>query len=181
MAGMTACKTCGTEVVIGVLVCPDCGANPAVEPREVAPAAPAIGARAGAERASRLFRCTSLGCSGEVSREGEECPFCGEPVFGDSPRLNVLGSLLPLLCGEALVLGRAHGDAADLLAKHANVSQRHAEVDVRDGEVWVTDLHSTNGTYIDGRRLEPFEPTHLQPGVELRLAADVSLHLERPR
>jgi pSer/pThr/pTyr-binding forkhead associated (FHA) protein len=91
----------------------------------------------------------------------------------------VLGTPLPLVAEQPITLGRLHGQAAQLLAAHANVSGRHAEVMLRDGQVWITDLRSTNGTYIDGRRLEPFESTRLDLGAELRLAADITLHLER--
>src|SRR5262245_44119796 len=34
-----------------------------------------------------------------------------------------------------------------------SVSSQHCLVQLRDGALWVEDLHSTNGTFVDGRRI----------------------------
>ena len=50
------------------------------------------------------------------------------------------------------VLGRSRD--ADVQIEDANVSRRHAEI-VQEGSVfWVVDLGSTNGTEVDGRRVQ---------------------------
>lgn len=50
-------------------------------------------------------------------------------------------------------LGRV--DTADLIVPLPTVSARHAVVRVEEDQVTVTDLGSTNGTYIDGEQLKP--------------------------
>ncbi len=49
------------------------------------------------------------------------------------------------------------------------VSKRHAEIRVQQQQVWIKDLHSTNGTFRNGQRLPPGEPIPLQEGDELRI------------
>ena len=52
--------------------------------------------------------------------------------------------------GEVTV-GRVHGN--DLVLPRGNVSKRHARVLYREGRFIVTDLNSTNGTYVNRRRI----------------------------
>jgi len=49
------------------------------------------------------------------------------------------------------------------------VSGRHARIEASAGWVEITDLGSTNGTFVNGRRLEPNEPTTLIEGDEVAL------------
>ena len=44
------------------------------------------------------------------------------------------------------------------------MSRRHAQIVVADGVITLTDLGSTNGTYVDGRRLEPRVPVRISFG-----------------
>src|SRR5689334_13492125 len=48
-------------------------------------------------------------------------------------------------------VGRVQGN--DLMLPKGNVSKRHARVLHRDGRFIVTDLNSTNGTYVNRRRI----------------------------
>src|SRR4051812_40087260 len=48
-------------------------------------------------------------------------------------------------------IGRVQGN--DLVLPKGNVSKRHARVLYRDGRFIVTDLKSTNGTYVNGRKI----------------------------
>ena len=50
-----------------------------------------------------------------------------------------------------LVVGR--GAACDIRLADPSVSRRHALLEVRDGGVWVVDLDSSNGVYVNGRRV----------------------------
>ena len=59
----------------------------------------------------------------------------------------------------------------------APAAARHCEVEVRGGELLVTDLQSTNGTFIDGQRIEG--PTILPPNSELTLGDVVLTHRVR--
>ena len=63
----------------------------------------------------------------------------------------------------ASVLGRSRD--ADLLLMDPGVSRRHAMLLPGDpGEWFVEDLHSTRGTIVNGRRLEPGEMVSIIPG-----------------
>jgi len=48
-------------------------------------------------------------------------------------------------------IGRDEG--SDLRVQDPEVSRRHAKVTVQDGNAWIDDLHSTNGTYVNGERV----------------------------
>jgi pSer/pThr/pTyr-binding forkhead associated (FHA) protein len=53
------------------------------------------------------------------------------------------------------------------------VSRRHAELQWIDGDIHVVDLHSANGTTVDGQRLHcsasgPSEPQSLRAGSKLK-------------
>lgn len=49
-------------------------------------------------------------------------------------------------------------------ARDAGVSRRHATLFATDGQVYLRDLNSTNGTRINGIRLEPDHPCKVQAG-----------------
>lgn len=55
----------------------------------------------------------------------------------------------------------------DLQVLDSEVSRRHAKVNVRDGQATLDDLHSANGTYINGERI--LEPRTLAPGDRIQI------------
>jgi hypothetical protein len=59
----------------------------------------------------------------------------------------------------------------EIVVDDANVSRRHAELRPRGGAWVLTDLGSTNGTRLDGRRIERPEP--LEPGDRIEVGASV--------
>jgi pSer/pThr/pTyr-binding forkhead associated (FHA) protein len=86
---------------------------------------------------------------------------------GTSPRLVVVESAGPQLArGHAFVLrdvtsiGRSAGSAIRLEDPYA--SAEHALVSIRDGRMWLEDLGSTNGTFLNRRQIA--KPTALQSG-----------------
>ncbi|MDX2009431.1 MAG: sigma 54-interacting transcriptional regulator [Myxococcaceae bacterium] len=46
-----------------------------------------------------------------------------------------------------------HSRACDVVVADPRVSRRHASLELRDGGLWVKDLDSTNGTWVNGLRL----------------------------
>lgn len=76
-------------------------------------------------------------------------------------------------------LGLKNPDEIDLTpygATDRGVSRLHAQMHVDGDNLYVTDLGSTNGTYLGGKRLNPDEPTAVKKGDELllgRLAVQV--------
>ena len=70
-----------------------------------------------------------------------------------------------LLAGEPKTIGRATG--ADFIVDAALVSRVHCRLTVLpDGDLEVTDLQSTNGTFVNGARIET---ARLAPGDTLQV------------
>jgi FhaA, N-terminal domain/FHA domain len=87
---------------------------------------------------------------------------------------------LLLLDGKRLVVGPAgvtlgRSRQADVVLSDPNVSRRHAEIRPRGGSWVLTDLGSTNGSRINGQRVEGSEV--IRPGDEIELGA-TSLRFE---
>lgn len=61
--------------------------------------------------------------------------------------------------GTRVMAGRSRDN--DLVLLHATVSRRQFELAVHGGRLWIADLFSTNGTRLNGRRLEPLVPVPL--------------------
>ena len=75
--------------------------------------------------------------------------------------------------GDSVTLGRAY--PADVQVRDATLSRQHACFELVDGEAWVEDLQSTNGTWMDGERVERRK---LESGADLVLGAvPASFHL----
>lgn len=56
------------------------------------------------------------------------------------------------LSNQGLSIGRALDN--DIILNHAIVSRRHAQIDLRGREVWVTDLGSRNGIFVNRLRVK---------------------------
>jgi len=64
-------------------------------------------------------------------------------------------------------IGRERG--CDVEVPHSQVSRRHAQISLVNGEWTVRDLQSSNGLFVDGRRVES---APIGNGVDIRLGAD---------
>ncbi|MEQ8677712.1 MAG: FHA domain-containing protein [Aggregatilineales bacterium] len=54
-------------------------------------------------------------------------------------------------------------------AYQMGISRNHAEIKIKDQRLFVVDLNSRNGTYVNGKRVEPQSPIKLRNNDELRL------------
>jgi len=78
---------------------------------------------------------------------------------------------------DSLTLGRADmlHSSLDLFDLHFydahenGVSRGHCKLTIKWGQLFVTDLDSTNGTFLDDRRLKPYQPYVIKTGTTLRL------------
>jgi hypothetical protein len=77
----------------------------------------------------------------------------------------------PVEAGGSLLIGRENSPIADRLAGYANISRRHARVYSDGTSLTVEDLDSTNGTYVNDRKVTPRTPTPVQAGDRVRFAA----------
>ena len=67
-------------------------------------------------------------------------------------------------------------DGSDLKLQDDNVSRQHATIQVRDGQLFVRDSNSTNGTYLNDKKLKSGEWHALTPGGRLKMG-DVELRV----
>jgi len=63
---------------------------------------------------------------------------------------------------DASTIGRAEG--ADIHIQHISISKQHARLDLTGGNPVLTDLGSTNGTFVNDTKLDPNVPTPLNDG-----------------
>jgi len=83
---------------------------------------------------------------------------------------------LLLVEGRRVVIGPdgatiGRGRQADIVLNDPNVSRQHAEIRPRGGSWVIADLESTNGSQLNGRRIDA--PEVLRPGDEIELGASV--------
>lgn len=62
-----------------------------------------------------------------------------------------------------------------LILKEGSVSRLHAVITKRDNMVFLTDLGSTNGTYVNGQRLEKNQPVQVDNSDELAFSRELYL------
>ncbi len=93
---------------------------------------------------------------------------------------NPLGEFWPIHQGSTIIGRKESGPGLGLEIDHPTTSSRHATIyaAARPGRLKVEDLGSTNGTYVNERRLEPGEHRPLEQGDTLRFGGfSVAVHL----
>ena len=93
-----------------------------------------------------------------------------QEIGQDAWRLKGAGTqdiLLKVLPG---IIGRSN--LAEYPLEETGISRKHARVFQQDGELYIEDLTSTNGTYCNGRRISRGEPVRLEEGSRLVLGAN---------
>lgn len=119
-------------------------------------------------------------------------PFVGKPItkslrdvqtfkVEEHKRVNliILGvpEVIDFKVASAITLGRFGSvddtnDIFDLTAYGAHdrgVSRRHCQLELKNGRIELTDLDSTNGTFVNGEKLQPNQPHILKKGEEIIL------------
>lgn len=86
------------------------------------------------------------------------------------------GRLFTLRPDHPLVLGR--GSGCDVQLSDPAISRRHALLEFQDGQVWLVDLDSSNGTLLNGKRVSRGT---VQPGDRVRLGNAVIVCQSAPR
>lgn len=109
----------------------------------------------------------------------EPAPSFAEPAGGVMAYLELLGNgaarpqVFPL--HDEVVIGRDRQDALAsdqiVCVPEHTISRRHARILRRRDSYYVEDLHSRNGTFVNGERLQPGEWHPLADGDELSLAS----------
>lgn len=149
------CSECLGSVPAGATICPVCG-NRIEQPAQAAPTrtsstGPGVGADPFAEVDSAI------------------------QLYVSSPRGE---RTISLGVGDRLEIGREVGPLTDLCTD--NLSAHHAEISVGDDGVEITDTGrgrqgSTNGTFVEGRRLVPNVGVRLVDGSVVTCGSDPPL------
>ena len=66
---------------------------------------------------------------------------------------------------------------ADVALSEPTVSWKHARLSAHGAAWTLTDLGSTNGTQVNGQRIEPERQTPIDPGAEIRFG-EITLRFE---
>lgn len=159
---MQICKNCKSEQLDGAIFCSECGASLSQE-RE------------------------GKGTTSTLGQHGNEfVPLPDQATVVPAPDIRTTDHVVSLVVlnsgrrlrledGKDLLIGRAtrDGEYPDIdLGRDggydAGVSRRHAMISIRDGVCMLTDLSSSNGTFVNGRRLSPHQPVALRNGDELK-------------
>ena len=85
------------------------------------------------------------------TRRGAAAPAAAATASPAHPILDIDGQRY-LLTGPITVIGR--GSEADIIVDDSGVSRRHLEIRLMQGHAIATDLNSTNGTFVEGHRVD---------------------------
>lgn len=82
------------------------------------------------------------------------------------------GRLLAQLDSSALTIGKKRGEV-DICLEDMSVSRIHAKIVKEEEDIYLEDMNSTNGTYKNGLRLQPYEKRKLEEGDEIKCGKKV--------
>ena len=158
---MIECRFCHTAHVANTLFCSECGAFLLDDVQE---------------RTDRL-RTGEIGWEGTKKESGQYFAQQGSGPLGVRLRIGESGREVEASLTKAVHLGRLDpaGDifpGVDLTedgGAEKGVSRRHARILKREGTVMLEDLGSINGTFINGKRLAPYQAETLHDGDKLQL------------
>ncbi|MDA8424467.1 MAG: FHA domain-containing protein [Nitrospiraceae bacterium] len=132
------CKECQMENIEGALFCEECGAK-LEEKQELIETA---GAAAGAE----LVLASPDGSTLEIPSKEEVMIGREDPISEVFPDVDLTG----------------------LGGMEKGVSRKHAVIHREGADYTVEDMGSTNGTFVNKKRIQPHAPQTIKPGDEVR-------------
>ena len=65
------------------------------------------------------------------------------------------------------IIGKKY-DEVDVCISEPSISRKHAKITIDKKGIWLQDLDSTNGTFLNGNRLLPGEKTKIDESCEIR-------------
>ena len=182
---MTICERCNTENLDGSQYCDECGAPLGASAREKKGGAPSSSSSGVANQSDALAPAAIAKKSEAAAGASQATPAFaisqGSIALMDGAHARLViergrsaGKQFPLSDDESQI-GRWDADGGifpdvDLDADdpEAKVSRRHARIVRRNGQYYIEDLGSTNGTFINrGRRLLPGDRQPLRDGDEI--------------
>eukprot|EP00242_Pyramimonas_sp_CCMP2087_P013617 CAMPEP_0198198146 /NCGR_PEP_ID=MMETSP1445-20131203/1626_1 /TAXON_ID=36898 /ORGANISM="Pyramimonas sp., Strain CCMP2087" /LENGTH=192 /DNA_ID=CAMNT_0043867617 /DNA_START=209 /DNA_END=787 /DNA_ORIENTATION=+ len=130
--------------------------------------------RVSVRRVSQFFggKTSTLAASRGASRRGGLVVMAGEVVLKFLTEVGgrIASPIEIMRQGASVVLGSGKGQGqADVLFEGAGVSAKHARIDRKGSTVYITDLETKGGTYIEDTRLRAGVAYLLGPGSLVRL------------
>ncbi len=132
------CKECQMENIEGALFCEECGAKLEEKPELLETAGETGGAQ--------LVLASSDGSRLEIPTKDEVMIGREDPISEVFPDV----------------------DLTSLGGMEKGVSRKHAVIHRSGADYTVEDMGSTNGTYINKKRIQPHAPQTIKPGDEVR-------------
>jgi pSer/pThr/pTyr-binding forkhead associated (FHA) protein len=134
--------------------------------------------------------CPNPICRQPILPERSDCVYCNTPLLNEQqnipinhPSISTVTSLKLEINGKLfevekrIVFGRDESISpiASLVPQELdNISRRHAELWVDSDKAYVRDLNSTNGTFVNERKIPPDNNTLLHDGDSIRFAANLT-------
>ena len=189
-SGPSACPVCGTPVIPGEAFCDNCGAslltpngNSAAYPAGPPPFAPPAGpppftpSPGPPPFAPAGGGSTPFGTPPPVPLAPAPVPSAGGTAQPGRLIVTASRAELPLPTRDDVILGREDGQSNSFpdvdLNPHGGleqgVSRRHARISRRNGQFYLEDLNSVNGTLHNQRRIPANTPVPLRPGDAIML------------
>lgn len=78
------------------------------------------------------------------------------------------GRVAVVLESDTLLIGKQK-DEVDMVLEDESVSRIHARISIEEGMICLEDLNSTNGTFKNGLRLQPYEKRRIEENDEIRI------------
>lgn len=141
---------------------------------------PSESAGASASATVAMGSATMMGATrvyqpGELNVPAEAAPNATvlEPAILDADTVALLevvsgpGIALPITRGT-ITIGRRPGNSI-VITNNSYISGRHAQIETDETGTYLTDLESTNGTFVNGQKLSPNERQLLLDGDEVKL------------
>ncbi len=132
------CKECQTENVAGALFCEECGAKLEEKIELTEPEVEISGAK--------LMLADTEGTTLDIPAKDEVMIGREDPISEVFPDV----------------------DLTDLGGLEKGVSRKHAVIHHAGADYTVEDMGSTNGTFINRKRIQPYAPETIKPGDEVR-------------
>lgn len=165
--GGITCPTCGHRNRPGILLCENCGTNLMT------------GKQSGIGTRDLLKEQEKQGALDAEAQKAVDtaggASFTEEMVL----RIEIEGGSTPMLVypKQEIIMGRRDPNTGGMpdvdLTAYAGyrmgVSRRHAAIRLQDKQLHVSDLGSSNGTFLNGTRLNAHRPYQLKDGDEVRL------------
>jgi FHA domain len=173
-SGGQICPTCGHRNRPGVLICDNCGTNlmtgskSAVGTRDLVREQEEHKSETGGDKLLDTDQVRAIQSAGAGT-------FTEDMVL----RIEIEGGTTPMMVypKNEIIMGRRDPNTGGMpdvdLTSYAGyrmgVSRRHAAIRLQDSQLNVSDLGSSNGTFLNGTRLSAHRPYQVRDGDEIRL------------